>query len=52
MGREEQIINERLRKLKELEKEGVDVYPAKFEKKNLIGDCLKLKIGDCWKNYL
>ena len=45
MGREEQIINERLRKLKELEKEGVDVYPAKFEKKNLIGDCLKLKIG-------
>jgi lysyl-tRNA synthetase, class II len=33
MGREEQIINERLRKLKELRAEGINPYPHKFEVK-------------------
>lgn len=45
MGREEQIINERIRKIKELEKEKVDVYPSKFDKKNSISECLKAKLG-------
>ncbi len=31
MGRQEQIINERLRKLKELRKKGIDPYPHKFD---------------------
>ncbi|MBU1051484.1 MAG: lysine--tRNA ligase [Nanoarchaeota archaeon] len=30
MGREEQIVNERLRKLKELRREGVNPYPYKY----------------------
>ena len=41
MGREEQIIQERLRKIKELRKEGINPYPHKFEKKNNISECLK-----------
>ena len=45
MGREEQIVNERIRKIKELEKEKIDVYPSKFEKKNSVADCLKSKLG-------
>jgi len=45
MGREEQIVNERIRKIKELEKEKIDVYPSKFEKKNFVADCLKSKLG-------
>lgn len=45
MGREEQIINERIRKIKELEKEKIDVYPSKFEKKNSVEECLKAKLG-------
>ncbi|MBS3089037.1 lysine--tRNA ligase [Candidatus Pacearchaeota archaeon] len=34
MGREEQIISERLRKLKELRAQGINPYPHKFEKKD------------------
>ncbi|MBT3690896.1 lysine--tRNA ligase, partial [Candidatus Woesearchaeota archaeon] len=34
MGREEQIINERKRKLKELIAKGVNPYPHKFDRKN------------------
>ena len=34
MGRKEQIINERKRKLEELEKLGINPYPHKFEQKN------------------
>jgi len=34
MGRQEQIINERKRKLKELRERGVNPYPTKFDKKN------------------
>lgn len=41
MGREEQIIQERLRKIKELRKEGVNPYPYKFEKEKNISECLK-----------
>ena len=34
MGREEQIISERLRKLKELREQGINPYPHKFDKKD------------------
>jgi lysyl-tRNA synthetase class 2 len=40
MGRETQIINERLKKLKELREMGINPYPAKFDKKN---SCLELQ---------
>lgn len=49
MGREEQIVNERMRKLKELRKNKINPYVAKFEKKNTISECLKLKIGSSVK---
>ncbi len=45
MGREEQIINERIKKVEELRKEGIDVYPRRFDKKNSVSECLKSKIG-------
>ena len=45
MGREDQIINERLRKIEDLRKNKINPYPSKFDKKNLIGDCLKSKVG-------
>ena len=35
MGREEQIINERKRKNKELKKLGINPYPNKFEKQKV-----------------
>jgi len=38
MGRKEQIINERLRKLKELRASGVDPYPNRFESKDKSSD--------------
>ena len=41
MGREEQIVNERFRKIKELKKEGINPYPHTFDKKNDISECLK-----------
>ena len=34
MGREEQIIQERLRKLNEIKKAGINPYPEKFDKRN------------------
>lgn len=34
MGREEEIIKERMRKLAEIRKAGINPYPYKFEKKN------------------
>lgn len=43
-GREAQIVNERLRKLKELRKEGINPYPHKFDKKDSIEECLKSKL--------
>jgi len=45
MGREDQIINERLRKIDELRKEGVNPYPSKFDKRESASNCLKLKEG-------
>ena len=45
MGREEEIIKEREKKLAELKKIGVNPYPYKFEKKDLIEKCLKAKLG-------
>lgn len=45
MGREEQIIEERKRKINELKKEGIDAYPNRFDKKNSVEECLKSKIG-------
>ena len=35
MGREDQIIEERRRKLEELKKLGINPYPYKFDRKNL-----------------
>ena len=40
MGREKQIINERLRKIKELKEQGINPYPNKFDKKN---NCFELQ---------
>ncbi len=45
MGREEQIIKERLRKISELKEQGINPYPYKFDKKNSILECLKIKNG-------
>lgn len=44
MGREEQIIQERIKKLEELRKQGINPYPNKFDKKNTIKDCIKSKL--------
>jgi len=45
MGREKQIIDERLKKIKEMREHGIDPYPSKFEKKNSVAECLKIKLG-------
>lgn len=45
MGREEQIIQERIRKIEEMREEGIDPYPHHFHKKDDISFCLKSKIG-------
>ena len=45
MGREEQIVKERLRKIDELKRQGINPYPYKFDKKNSISECLKIKNG-------
>jgi len=45
MGREQQIINERKRKIEELRANEINPYPHKFDKKNEIAGCLKSKIG-------
>ena len=49
MGREEQIVNERLRKIKELREQGIDPYPYKFEKKYSLEECSKKKLGSSVK---
>ncbi len=38
MGREEQIISERIRKLSELKKKGINPYPNRFEKKQCFAE--------------
>ena len=45
MGREEQIINERIKKIEELKKDKINPYPSKFEKKESTSECLKAKLG-------
>ena len=45
MGREEQIVQERLRKLSELRVNGINPYPDKFDKKQNCAECLSSKIG-------
>jgi lysyl-tRNA synthetase class 2 len=40
MGREEQIINERIRKIEELKKQGINPYPTTFDKEEDISECL------------
>ncbi len=44
-GREKQIINERLRKIKELREQNINPYPNKFDKKDNCEECLNSKIG-------
>jgi len=44
MGREEQIVNEKLKKLNEIKKVGINPYPDKYEKKQTCFECSKLKI--------
>ncbi|MBU2104417.1 MAG: lysine--tRNA ligase [Nanoarchaeota archaeon] len=45
MSREQQIINERLRKIKELKDQGINPYPNKFDKKQSCLECSKAKLG-------
>ena len=45
MGREEQIVNERKKKIEELRKLGINPYPYKFDKKHNTKDCLNSKFG-------
>jgi lysyl-tRNA synthetase, class II len=45
MGREKQIVNERRRKIKELEELRINPYPYRFDKKQSIDDYLKSKLG-------
>ncbi|MEM3091150.1 MAG: lysine--tRNA ligase [Candidatus Pacearchaeota archaeon] len=45
MGREEEIVKERLSKIDELKRKGINPYPHKFDKKHYISECLKIKLG-------
>jgi lysyl-tRNA synthetase class 2 len=45
MGREEQIIGERIRKIKELRSSGIEPYGYRFEKKQNIKDCVESKLN-------
>jgi lysyl-tRNA synthetase class 2 len=45
MGREEQIISERIRKLEEIKKQGINPYPNRYDKKHTCEECLNLKIN-------
>jgi lysyl-tRNA synthetase, class II len=45
MGREEQVIEERKRKIEELKKKGINSYPTRFDVKENIGECVKSKLG-------
>ncbi len=45
MGREEEIIKEREKKINDLKKAGINPYSYKFEKKHLVKDCLSSKIS-------
>lgn len=45
MGREDQIIKERLRKVTEIRKKSINPYPHKFDKKQNAAEALKSKLG-------
>lgn len=45
MSREDQIINERLRKLDEVKSLGINPYPDKYDKKNTCLECSESKVG-------
>ncbi len=45
MGREDEILKERTRKLSEMRKQRINPYPHFFDKKNSISECLKMKLG-------
>jgi lysyl-tRNA synthetase class 2 len=49
MGREEQIVNERIKKIEDLRKRGINPYPVKFDKKEDINECLKKKMDSSVK---
>jgi lysyl-tRNA synthetase class 2 len=44
MGREEQIVNDRIKKIEELRKRGINPYPIRFDKKEDIKTCLTAKM--------
>jgi len=44
MGREEQIIQERLKKIEGLREQGINPYPNQFDKKNTAEECVKSKL--------
>ncbi len=44
MGREEEIVRERLKKIEELRKRGINPYPYSFDKKQTILECRKTKL--------
>ena len=45
MSREEQIVNERIKKINEIKKDKINPYPAKFDKKENVNECLKSKMN-------
>ncbi len=45
MGREEQIVSERLRKLGEIKDSGINPYPDKYDKKQSCSECAESKVG-------
>jgi lysyl-tRNA synthetase class 2 len=45
MGREEQVIEERKRKIEELKEKGINPYPTRFDFKQNILECLKSKLS-------
>ena len=45
MGREEQITDERKRKLEQLRKAEINPYPTRFDKKHTCLQALKSKLG-------
>ncbi|MGY4884106.1 MAG: lysine--tRNA ligase [Nanobdellota archaeon] len=45
MGREDQIVSERIKKLEELRKQGINPYPDKYDKKHTCEECINIKIG-------
>ncbi|MEK6823925.1 MAG: lysine--tRNA ligase [Nanoarchaeota archaeon] len=45
MSREDQIIQERMRKISELKANGINPYPNKYDKKQNCLECSKLKLG-------